>query len=169
MNEPTKNTDTRLLDSIRQFQLRVGDGLKDGEFTLLLQKSALPEECGFSFLSYGDSFVMLSVPRQDLADWYPEKGWIKESKEKKARNIADKYELTLCEPPDVAYTRPDLPDNHHHLELSDRRETIIIIHPEYLKIRLFTSKIRTTYAPLAKTPLIFSPNLLYDLSALYRS
>jgi len=75
-------TATHLLDAIKLFKSSVGDDLNDDELTrLLLISAALPTEAGFAFVSYCDRNVTMSVPNQDLADWYPEKGWISQAKE----------------------------------------------------------------------------------------
>ncbi|MDB6112772.1 MAG: hypothetical protein JWR69_4522 [Pedosphaera sp.] len=157
-----------LLDAIRAIRARVGDGLNDDEFTRLLHQSDLPIESGFSFLSYCDRFVTLKVPRQQLSDWYPEKGWVVPAKEKLARTIAEKYGISLCEPPDTLDPWLGSPNPHHHLELSNQQETIIIVHPEYLKIRLFVATRPARTACTAQKPLILGPDLLQDLSTFYQ-
>ena len=162
-------TATHLLDAIKAFKSSVGDDLNDDELTrLLLISAALPTEAGFAFVSYCERNVTLSVPRQDLADWYPDKGWISQPKEKAAQAIAKKYELTLCQPPDAQYVCLDCPNPHHHLAFSNKHETIILAHPRYLKVRLFliTDTTRSARAALRSLPLC--PNLLCDLSALYQ-
>jgi hypothetical protein len=158
-----------LLDSIRAIRAEVGDRLNEDEFTRLLRQTELPIEAEFSFLSYSDRFVTLSVPRQELANWYPEKGWISPAKEKIARAIADKYGLSMCEPPDMAHPCLDSPNPHHHLELCNHLETIIIVHPQFLKIRLFIATSLTQNARIAQRPLLFGPSLLEDLSGLYKT
>jgi hypothetical protein len=59
-----------LLETIRALQASVGDDLDDNEVTRLLRESALPTEAGFRFLSFSDCFVTLTVPRQELVNWY---------------------------------------------------------------------------------------------------
>jgi hypothetical protein len=162
------NASTHLLDIIRLIRARVGDGPDDDEFTRLLKQTELPHEAGFAFLSYGNRFAMLSVPQQNLANWYPETGWIRAEKETIASAIAEKYNLSLCEPPDSVYPPLDPPDPHHHLQLNDRRETIVIVHPQYLKVRLFGTTVPTIYAGTAHRPLLLGPDLLQDLSAFYQ-
>jgi hypothetical protein len=161
-----------LLDAIRTIRESVGDGLNDDEFTRLLQQTALSTEAGFRFLSYSDKFVMLNVPPQDLTNWYPAKGWITAEKERVAREIAEKYELSLNEPPDLnfnyVFPRPDSPKLHHHLELSNSRETIIVAHPQYLKICLFGSLSPGLRVRTIKRPLLLGPELLTDLLSLYQ-
>ena len=156
-----------LLQTVRAIQSVVGDGLNDAELTSLLQKQALPTEGGFAFLNYSDRVVTLSVPKQDLAEWYPEAGWITEKKECIAKSIAQKYGLLVCEPPDTLFPWRDAPNSHHHLELSNGRETIITAHSQYLKIRLFISAdpVRSTRA--VQRPINLGPDLLQELSALY--
>ncbi len=161
--------EAHLLDAIRGVQARVGDGLNDDEFTRLLQKTALPVELGFAFLSYCDSLATLSVPQQDLATWYPDKRWIAAEKEGIARSIAEKYKLSLCEPPDAKYLRSDSPNPHHHLELSNRWETVIMVHPQYLKIRLFGSVSASAHAQAVQEPLFPGTDLLQTLSTFYQA
>lgn len=156
-----------LLDAIKAIRSEVGDGLNDDEFTQLLLRMELPSEAGFAFLCYCDRFVTLSVPHQDPANWYPERGWILPGKEKIARSIAEKHGLSLCEPPDMLYPWFRAPNPHHHLQLSNQKEIVIIIHPQYLKIRLFvatsaTRSVRSTQKPF------FCQDLLQDLAGLYQ-
>jgi len=167
---PIPATAVHLLDAIKAFKSSVGDDLNDDELTrLLLRTAVLPTEAGFAFVSYCERNVTLSVPNQDLADWYPDKGWISPTKEQTAQAIAKKYELTLCKPPDAQYVCLDCPNPHHHLEFSNKHETIILVHPRYLKVRLFliTDTTRSARAALRSLPLC--PNLLCDLSALYQA
>ena len=64
MPNPSK---TNLLEAIRAMRESVGEGLNDDEFTrLLLLHEALSSEAGFSFLSFCDGIVTLSVPPQNL-------------------------------------------------------------------------------------------------------
>ena len=161
-----ENLGSNLLDNIRSMRVTVGDELCDEEFTRLLGQSKPPAEAGFAFLSYCNRFVMFGVPKQDLANWYPERGWIRQEKEKIAKEIAEKYGFTLCEPPDVKDPCSDAPNPHHHLQLSNRQEPIVIIHPQFLKVRLFGLAGHNTHA---QKPLHQKCELLKDLSALYRS
>ena len=160
-----------LLEAITSLRSSVGDALNDDEFTRLVRESALPTEAGFGFLSLCEGFVVFAVPHQDLADWYPNQGWIVPEQEKIARMIAGKYGLSLNEPPDVTsgYFSPgaELPQSHHHLEFCRHQETIIIAHPRYLKIRVFVGKTAVPFAHAARSPLLRSPHLLRDLSGLY--
>ena len=57
---------------------------------------------------------------------------------------------------------------HHHLELSDRWQTIVVAHPNYLQVRLFGTRADSRYMGDAKEPLPLGPDLLRDLSALYQ-
>src|SRR3974377_2215684 len=77
-----------LLDTILAIRAGVGDGLNDHELTQLLRDGTLLSEAGFSFLSFSEGIVTLTVPEQDLATWYPEHGWIAPEKEKLARALA---------------------------------------------------------------------------------
>jgi len=160
-----------LLETIKGISGSVGEGLTDDELTRLLREIALPTEAGFAFLSFCGGWVTLTVPQQDLANWYPERGWIVPEKEKTAREIAIKYAFSLCEPPDISSSyrslRGELPAPHHHLELSNRRETIVVAHPRYLKVRLVGMSQPILNVQAAGTPLALSKELLQDLSALY--
>ena len=162
-----------LLDTIRAIRAGVGDGLNDDELTHLLRRTILPGEAGFGFLSYSDGFATLTVPHQELADWYSEKGWIAADKERIAKAIAEKHQLSLSEPPDETpsslFPPSDPPNFHHHLELSNRWETVVVAHPYYLKVRLFGATSAILYARLAQSPLQLSTELLQDLSALYQA
>ncbi len=170
--EVTAKATPHLLDTIRAIRASVGDGLNDDELTRLLRESALLMEAGFAFLSFSDGYVTLTVPEQDLANWYPESGWIVPEKERIARAIAEKCGLSLCEPPDHGSSlnspRSEAPAVHHHLELTNRWETVIVAHPQYLKIRLFGAAPSSRYAMNAQTSLSLGPDLLQDLSALYQ-
>lgn len=163
--------ETHLLATIKAIQANVGDGLNDQELTLLLQNSHLPTEAGFGFLGYCDRFVMLSVPAQDPADWYRDKGWVTKEKERIARTIAQKHGLTLYEPPDAEFiyvsSGSNAPQPHHHLEMSHNGETAIVVHPRYLKIRLYRITGTTMHVRHPQAPLALGPDLLQDLSALY--
>jgi hypothetical protein len=166
------STSTHLLDAIRATRESVGEGLNDDEFTRLLQQTTLPTEAGFAFLSFCSGIVTLSVPQQDPAAWYPEKGWIAPEKEKVARAIAEKHGLSLGEPPDEAssfrFPRPDAANTHHHLELRNRWDAIIVAHPNYLKVRLFGASPDSRYTWNTRTPVILGPDLLQTLAALYQ-
>ena len=111
---------------------------------------------------------MLSVPRQELATWYPKEGWIAPAKEKIAQAIADKYELMLAEPPDAPMSGRGA-RTHHHLELNSLWETSIVAHPRYLKVRLFGTVSGSRLARGASGPLWLGSDLLRDLSALYQT
>jgi hypothetical protein len=162
-----------LLDTIKAIRATVGDGLNDDELTHLLRQTTLLTEAGFGFLSISGGVVTLSVPHQDLSSWHPEKGWIVPEKERIASAIAEKYGLSLNEPPDVPsnfrFPCSDAANAHHHLELSNRWEAIVVAHPHYLKVRLFGATPDSRYVQDAKEPLPLGPDLLQDLSALYQA
>lgn len=170
--EVVSSPGTHLLDRIAAVRASVGDGLNDDELTRLLQRTGLPTEAGFVFLSFSGGFVTLSVPPQDLVNWYPDKGWIVAAKERVARAIAEKYGLSLCEPPDQSpnffLPHSDSPTRHHHLELTNQVETVVVAHPQYLKIRLLGATAATRYLRNSQTPLLLGPALLQDLAALYQ-
>ena len=92
MTDPTA---PNLLGRIISFRTSVGDGLNDEELTRLLRQEALPSEEGFTFVSLCGGFATFSVPPQDPAKWYPEKGWITLEKEAITRAIAKKCGFSL--------------------------------------------------------------------------
>lgn len=150
----------------------VGDGLNDEELTRLLCEERLTE-AGFGFLNFADGFVTLSVPPQDLANWYPDRGWIALEKERIAKAIAEKHQLSVFEPPDqntsTLFPPSNPPEIHHHLELSNRWETVVVAHPFYLKVRLFGTKSEFLYNLLVHNPLELRADLLEDLCTLYQA
>ena len=163
-------TNNHLLETILAIRSSVGEGLSDDELTRLLGTTLL-SEAGFGFLSFSKGWVTLTVPEQDLASWYPEQGWIAPEKEKVAGVIAEKYELSLYEPVDTAtsYWHPAQGPQlvHHHIELRDAQQTVIVAHPQYLKVRILGRSERYRYDWEALCPVTLGPKLLQDLSALY--
>jgi len=161
----------RLLDTIKAIRAGIGDGLNDNELTRLMRESTLLGEAGFGFVCFCDGYVTLSVPEQDPASWYPEKGWIAPEKEKVAREIACEYGLSLYEPVNAAtnfwHPQGDSAPVRHHLELTDRWQTVVVAHPQYLKIRLYGKSSDHRYSWEALYPLPLGPDLLQELSALY--
>jgi hypothetical protein len=168
MNITKKNSP--LLETILAIRSSVGEGLSDDEITLLLRTTLLTE-AGFSFLSFSRGLVTLTVPEQDLTNWYPEQGWIAPEKEMTARAIAEKYELSLYEPPDkvtsVWHAAKDPEVARHHILMSDGLQTVIVAHPQYLKVRVLGSSERYRYDWEALCPVHLGPEILQDLSALY--
>jgi len=165
---PKTSEASPILQTIRQIQTQIGDGLNETELTCLLQRMDLPTEAGFTFLSYSNRMVTFCVPEQDPADWHPEKGWLPTEKESIAKMIAEKHGLSLCEPPDVLYPETTLPNHRHHLEFTADRETIIVAHAQYLKVRLFMATDMVRLARGALRPVPLDPDLLEDLAALYQ-
>jgi hypothetical protein len=175
-----------LLETIRRIRARAGDALADDELTFFLQRWDLPEEEGFTFLCFRDGCVTLAVPAQyqtsrmtkacefvsadvvlaaaapDPSPRHPRYAWITPARERIAAELARKHGLFVCEPPDAppAFVPTAAWEINHHLRLSNRKETIIIAYPEFLKIRL--------YATGKNLDLHLAPDLLKDLSALYR-
>jgi len=164
-NHDEKKECENLLEHIRTMRAEVGDELSDNEFTRLMWESKPPKQGGFTFLSFCDRFVMCGVPKQQAESWYDEKGWIKKEKMEAGKKIAEKYEFTISQPPDSKNSTVDNPHPHHHLQLSSPQETMVIIHPRFVKIRLYTIASHTTKAerPLKKC------ELLQDLAKFYGS
>lgn len=163
---------THLLDTIRAIRASVGDGLNDDELTRLLRERTLPTEAGFAFLSFYDGCVTLTVPPQDLEDWYPKQGWLVPEKQKIAEAIAEKYKLSFYEPVDMTWSVQDPQSDsaaiHHHFELCDCRQCVIVVHPLYLKLRLFGKSPDHRFAWEPLCPLALGPDLLRDISTLYK-
>ena len=171
-DELSSKSNGHLLDAIRAAKERVGEGLNDHELTrLLLLDTELPTEAGFTFLSFSGGVVTLSVPKQDLKNWYPEQGWIAPAKEKVARALAEKYGLSLYEPVDTTTSFLHPPSDpeiaRHHIELNDRWQAVIVAHPHYLKVRLLGKSPHHRYGWEALTPLALGPEILQDVSSLY--
>lgn len=168
---PVGENSPHLLAVIRSARETVGDGLTEDELTRLLQKTDLPVEAGFSFLSLSAGMVTFNVPLQDLTHWYPDQGWIHPLKEKAARALAEKYHLCLCEPPDhsssMVPTADGLRAPRHHLEFTNGWTTVLIAHPCYLKVRLFLPQGGLSLVAEGRAPLPSGPELLKDLSTLY--
>ena len=175
-NQPRADAYTQggkpLLDTIQALRTRVGDGLNDQEFSRLFWEEQSLSEAGFGFLSFAEGCATLGVPPQHPDDWSPGEVWIAPAKERTARLIAGKYQLSLSEPPDETmssrFPPRNPPQEHHHLEFSNRRETLIVAHPFYLKVRLFKTTSDTLSARVAQSPLRWSPELLPDLATLYQ-
>ena len=161
-----------LLHRIGALRASIGDDLNDDELTHLILAERIPSEAGFAFIYYSQGNVTLSVPRQNTASWYPDKGWIAAEKESLARVLAGKYGLTVCEPPDMSARFSTAPLEsgaiHHHLAFFNRWETIIVAHPHYLKVRLFGRTPPQRAGWEGQVPIPLGPELLQDLAALYR-
>ena len=162
-----------LLETLKNFRAATGDGLDDEEFTffMLERQKDLPAESGFRFLCFHEGCATLSVPRQDAESWRAAGRWMSLNKEAIAVRLAEKYGFMLSEPPDATLTLivPNGFAVRHHLEFSNRKETIIVAHPEYLKIRLYASDNGLIF-PRAKGLLqdlaeLYAPALPTDLSA----
>lgn len=173
MNEPKPslipNGSPRLLEKIKTIWATLGDNLTDAEFNSYLHHAGLPDEAGFSFLSFFHGHVVLNVPEQDPADWYPAHALIEAGKEKIARAVAKKYGLLFYEPADASptlYTGSNVV--HHHFTLADRRQNVIIAHPLFLKICIFGKPQESVYGRDTLFPLPLGPDLLQDLSPLYQ-
>ena len=171
IKEPEREQPVHLLSTIKSIWASVGNMLNDGELTCFLQRVGLPSEAAFTFLSIYCGHVTLAVPRQNPKDWYATKGWITPQKEMIAKDIAKKYGLQLYEPfDDSLVLYPELASSgpHHHLALSDRRQTVIVAHPLFLKICLFGKPQEHSYGNERRFPLPLGPDLLQDISPLYQ-
>ncbi|HXP61090.1 MAG TPA: hypothetical protein VN829_11395 [Dongiaceae bacterium] len=151
-----------LLETIRRIRARARDALGEEELTFFLQRWDLPEEEGFTFLCFHDGCVTLAVPVQNETSRHPRSAWITPARERIATALARKHGLFICEPPDAppAFVPSGAWETHHNLQLSNRKQTMVIAYPEFLKIRL--------YAEGTNLDLHLAPDLLKDLSALYK-
>jgi hypothetical protein len=142
--------------------------LNDAEFTELLRRRIPGGPDGFSILCFSDGCLTLSVPDQKLDDWYPKDSWITPKKEEIARMIAEKHGLTFCEPPDKLNYIVLPAEAHHHVELVTRWEAVVVAHPFYLKLRLYSTRSadRSLWTPQAS--LLAAEDLIRELVALYR-
>lgn len=159
-----------LLDTIKTIWMSIGDALNDNELTHFLIKRGLPAEMGFTFLSFSDGYVTLTVPKQNPDGWYANKDWITPEKENIARAIAEKYEWMLAEPMDGPWSLHPPSETgvvHHHLVLADHRQTIVVAHPLFLKICLLGKPPHQIYGRHSSFPLPLGPDLLREISALY--
>jgi hypothetical protein len=159
-----------LLDAVKSFWLYLGSDLDDNEISLFLRDARLPVEAGFAFMGFSGGCVTLTVPKQDPEDWYSEANWIAREKESIARDVAKKYNLLLSKPVDGPLNfHPPAGTGalHHHLTLADNRQTVIVAHPLFLKIRLFGKSMEHTYGGEPQFPLPLGHELLQDLSPLY--
>jgi hypothetical protein len=162
---------TGLLVTILSFRAAVGEGVSDDEFSWLLRARSVPAEAGFAFLNYSAGFALLSVPPQNPVDWYPQKGWITAEKERVAQGIAEKHGFSVFEPVDTCVgfcPTNGSPPARHHVEFSDRRQTLVVAHPQYLKVRLYGRSPDHRYEWESMSPIAFDPDLLGDLATLYR-
>lgn len=152
-----------LLETVTKIRAEIGDALDNEEFTVFIASKKLPAECGFRFMCFHDDWVTLHVPPQNETQWHDEAGrWIPPAQEQLAKTIAKKHKLMLFEPPDDSTLFAMGSDTrHHHIRFSDHRDTVIIAHPELLKIRLYSSE-RHLVRPRI-------PGLLHDLSLLYQN
>jgi hypothetical protein len=146
-----------LIETIRRARESVGAELSDYELTDLVHARGELAEDGFTFLRVSKGFALFSVPRQNASKWYGQNVWLSPEKEKQAREIAKRYGLKICEPPD--HNILSVPDHHHFDFYRDEgktfQRTVVIAHPEFLKIRV-TSQ-----------PLPLEHHLLGDLASLY--
>ena len=156
-----------ILEAVLQLRESVGDGLNDAEFTHFIREKLNCSRSAFSILSCAEGFLTFNVPEQDPADWYSAGHWIAPDKESIAREVAGRYELTLCEPPDkLGYIIPP-PNAHHHLEWMTRWDSVAIAHPYYLKVRISRPDSRNPLGWTTKGVFAAGSNLLRDLTALY--
>ncbi len=142
----TEQMTSSLLQRIIFTRKTVGDNLRDEKVTHLLHQEGLPSENGFTFVSVCEGCVTFGVPPQDLVNWYSDNGGIAPKKEALAKAIAQKCACSLTEPLDERSANSHGAEAHHHLELSRAGQVVVIVHPRYMKIRLFDSWIKRALA-----------------------
>lgn len=158
----------RLVRNSLQLRSSVGDGLNDAEFTQLLLSQVTEDGEGFKILCFSEGSLTLSVPPQRLDSWYPGGAALAPEKEEIAKGIAEKFGLGECEPPDrLNYILPP-PGAHHHIELTNRCETVAVAHPLYLKVRLFNGSSGQRVLWSSRSPLPPLGELMKELARLYQ-
>src|SRR5688572_14844929 len=165
---PVISSAANLVSAAMHLRCSIGDGLNDFEFTEFIKSRLAPSADGFGILSFSDGCLTISVPPQNSASWYGEKCAIARSKEDAARVIADRHQLTLCEPPDkLVYGSPG-PNAHRHLEFANRWNTVAVAHPLYLKLRVCSGGEHHDAPVDSEAAIAQCARLLGDLTVLYR-
>ncbi|MGZ8901460.1 MAG: hypothetical protein ACXW3Z_15320 [Limisphaerales bacterium] len=165
----TADTCMDLVTELMRYRASIGDGLNEVELTEFLKfRLPAPDENGFCFLCCSNGNVTFSVPPQDPAAWYGEHCTISAGKEKLAKEIAEKHQLTLCEPPDkLQYGSPG-PGDHRHLEFANRWRSVAVAHPHYVKLRVSGGGEHEDVVPGSEAAIAQCARLLRDLAPLYR-
>ena len=145
--------DVDVLAKVRELQTEIGQGVDEAVLTDLLRAEGELEAYGFRFLRISGGFAVFEVPKQNARDWYREGGWPAAAKERIASRIAAKHHLELHEPPDVETVYGG--EYRHHIVLDSSKDTLVVAHPRYLKIRI------------SRRQGIPGPTLMEDLHSLY--
>ena len=157
-----------LVSAAMRLRCSIGDGLNDFEFTEFI-KSRLPSSSdGFGILSFSEGCLTLSVPFQSCANWYGEECKIAGPKDVAAREIADRHQLTLCEPPDKLVYGSLGPGAHRHLEFANRWNTVAVAHPLYVKLRVCSGGEHHDLPVESEAAIAQCTGLVRDLVTLYR-
>jgi transposase InsO family protein len=141
-----------VLARIREFRDEVGTDVSEDIITDLIRQEGELSSSGFRFLRLSEGFAVFTVPRQQMENWYRQRGWPAPSKENIVRRVAEKYGLELNEPPDQNTL---VGECHHHFEMWHLQKMLIVAHPRYLKIRVGKSAVR------------LESGVMDDLAALY--
>jgi hypothetical protein len=161
------NDDGGIVTRIMRLRACIGDGLNDFEFTAFAKSKVSADKNGFQILSFIEGNLTLLAPSQDLARWYGEKCAIARSLDERARQIAERHQLTLCEPPDkLVYGSPG-PGVHRHLEFANRRRTVAVAHPLYLKLRICGGGDHEDLPAESEAAIAQCERLMADLATLY--
>jgi hypothetical protein len=156
-----------LVTQVMHLRACVGDGLNDFEFTAFAKSKLSADRNGFQMLSLIEGNLTLIVPQQDVRKWYGEKCAIARTQEERARQIAERHQLTLCEPPDkLVYGSPG-PGVHRHLEFANRWRTVAVAHPLYLKLRICGGGDHEDLPAESDAAIAQCERLMADLATLY--
>ena len=156
-----------LVTQVMRLRACVGDGLNDFEFTALAKSKLSADKNGFQMLSLIEGNLTLNVPQQDVVKWYGDKCAIALTQEERARQIAERHQLTMCEPPDkLVYGSPG-PGVHRHLEFANRWRTVAVAHPLYLKLRICGGGDHEDVPAESAAAIAQCERLMADLTTLY--
>jgi hypothetical protein len=156
-----------LVGQVMRLRACIGDGLNDFEFTAFAKAKLTADKDGFQVLTFMEGGLTFIVPRQDLAKWYGEKCAIARTQEERAREIAERHQLTLCEPPDkLVYGSPG-PGVHRHLEFANRWRTVAVAHPFYLKLQVCRGGDHDDVPAESEAAIGQCERLMADLAKLY--
>lgn len=156
-----------LITQVMRLRACIGDGLNDFEFTAFAKSNLSPDKNSFQMLSLIEGNLTLTVPPQDLGKWYGDKCAIARTQEERARQIAERHQLTMCEPPDkLVYGSPG-PGVHRHLEFANHRRTVAVAHPFYLKLRICGGGDHEDFPAESAAAIARCERLMADLATLY--
>ena len=161
------NDGSSLVRQVMRLRACIGDGLNDFEFTEFAKTKLAADKSGFQVLAFIDGSLTFVVPPQDLTKWYGEKCAVAPKQEVRAREIAQRHQLTLCEPPDkLVYGAPG-PGVHRHFDFANRWRTVAVAHPLYLKLRVCGGGDHEDVPAESEAAITQCERLMTDLATLY--